>query len=70
MCNQACLKCYGASSSQCYNCTELYAENEIGIISKLGYILQGTECKIPKCIEGQFFKWNTTVTNGIATGNC
>eukprot|EP00347_Sterkiella_histriomuscorum_P011051 403373938 len=28
--------------------------NEIGSLKRIGYLLSGTECKIPKCPEGQF----------------
>jgi len=38
-CNQACNLCYGPQVSQCYNCSELYEYNPLGIESKSGYLL-------------------------------
>ena len=52
VCHSACNICYGSSSKQCYNCTEMYSVDELGDTQKVGYLLQGTSCIIPKCIEG------------------
>jgi cysteine-rich repeat protein len=27
-------------------------------MAKLGYLLVGKECQVPKCADGQYFKWN------------
>eukprot|EP00347_Sterkiella_histriomuscorum_P006839 403351236 len=69
-CNPSCTLCFGPSASQCTNCSVIYAENEIGVIDQKGYLLTGTECKIPKCIDGQFFQWFETKINGIQLGTC
>ncbi|CDW87978.1 cadg multi-domain protein [Stylonychia lemnae] len=69
-CNQACNLCYGPSSSQCFNCTEIIEENEIGDFQKIGYLLAGTECKVPRCINGQYFQWENKLLDGIHYGKC
>eukprot|EP00347_Sterkiella_histriomuscorum_P011981 403370353 len=70
LCNPSCTLCFGPSATQCTNCTVLIAENEIGQIDQLGYLLTGTECKLPKCIDGQYFEWFQTRVNGIQLGTC
>eukprot|EP00347_Sterkiella_histriomuscorum_P005340 403356986 len=69
-CNSACTLCYGPSSLQCTKCANLEGVNEIGKLRKIGYLLSGTECKIPKCPEGQFFKWEYNLVKDLYFGQC
>ena len=69
-CHSACTLCFGASSKQCSNCTEILGLNEIGELSKAGYLLQGTACNIPKCIEGQYFLWSKDPVTYLSYGKC
>ena len=45
--------------------------NANGVFTKLGYLLIGTNCQIPKCSAGQYFKWNNFMdSNGNTLGQC
>jgi proprotein convertase subtilisin/kexin type 5 len=46
-CNYACTECFGASSTECYDCLDF------------AFILLGTECRKPSCVSTQFFDWAT-----------
>ena len=57
-------------TTQCYNCTEHYAMNELGDMYKVGYLYSNNECRNPKCPSNQYFAWNPTLTNGVHLGLC
>lgn len=51
-CTPACNDCYGPSSAECNNCTEIFVINETGDKVKGGYLFSNNECRIPKCPLG------------------
>ncbi|CDW90923.1 fu domain containing protein [Stylonychia lemnae] len=53
-----------------YLCKKLFGLNSFGDTIRLGYVLSGKECIIPKCQAGQFFQWKESSANELLTGKC
>ncbi|CDW90898.1 cadg multi-domain protein [Stylonychia lemnae] len=70
VCAASCNSCYGPSTLQCNNCTEIFNLNEKGQLVKVGYSLVRNECRMPKCVDGKYFQWQNELSDGIHYGKC
>ncbi|CDW72275.1 fu domain containing protein [Stylonychia lemnae] len=69
-CHRFCTTCYGPSYSNCFSCQKEYSKNEKNQVAMMGYLLVGTECKVPKCKDKQYFEWFPYLIKGHHSGQC